>query len=293
MRVGIEKRYADSYKKVIRECNNTSLRKKRLSKKDLEKVISNTNLSAETKKKKLMGALHGLMLNTLSAKSVNLPELKKNAESIREIINKIISINHYLGESLLKEIKIVKNPLMLTALKSKNPQQVLRKQEQLSKNYLEKIEHTIYTLIKEIIIFDDKLLKNYKEKEIEVFREEVTEIKDIEKNLHIQSMLLEAMEVKIPPAKKAKLLKVQHIPELLALLSNLEAEYTKEKEIFSQIKNKSASRKEIKRKIRHVISEKEKMLKAKEKRVLSMDKLGKITTDHQQAFHQYVCASEL
>jgi len=292
MRVVIEKRYTDSYKKVIRECNQPGPKKK-INIKDTKKIMLSTNVSAETKKKKLMSALHTLMLTALTPKKTNLSEFKKNTKLIREVINKIISINHYLEESLLKEIKIIKKPPLLSALKTKHPKQTLKRQEILSKNYLEKIEHTIYTLIKEIIIFDDKLLKNYKEKEVEVFRKEVTEVKDIEKNLHIQSMLLEAMEAKIPPPKKIKLLKPIHIPQLLALLTNLEAEHAKEKEIFSKIKIKNSSRKKIEQKIKHVILEKEKMLKAKEKRALSMDKLGKITSDHQQSFHQYVCASEL
>jgi len=132
-----------------------------------------------------------------------------------------------------------------------------------------------------------------------VVKTEKLGIKDLEKILKIQSELLDALEAKIPPASKvkAKLFKKdifnRWIPMVFALLSSFEAEYQKEALIFSKIKENDRLRKKIDNKIKHVISEKEKLLKIQEKRVLEMKGFGKISDDYRQTFHEYVSAASL
>ena len=153
--------------------------------------------------------------------------------------------------------------------------------------------------MKEIIFFDEKLLKKYKKKEFKVTKKEKLEIKDLENILRIQSELLDALEAKIPPPSKIKqkLFKKETfnkwIPFVFALLSSFEAEYQKEQLIFAKINKNSRLSKKITRKIKHVIKEKEKMLKIRERRALSMKKLGKITDDYRNVFHEYMSAAGL
>ena len=80
---------------------------------------------------------------------------------------------------------------------------------------------------------------------------------------------------------------------VFALLSSLEAEYGKEGIIFSKIKKNSRLRKKIENKIKHVVNEKEKILKLKEKRALAMKSFEKISDDYRQTFHEYVSAASL
>ena len=115
----------------------------------------------------------------------------------------------------------------------------------------------------------------------------------------LQTELLEALEAKLPPSSKVKpKLFTKAVfnywaPMVFALLSSFETEYSKEKEIFSIIKKSYGLRKKIEGKIRHVIAEKEKILKIKEKRALSMSRMQGINGDYRQAFHEYISAASL
>ena len=62
--------------------------------------------------------------------------------------------------------------------------------------------------------------------------------------------------------------------------------------IFSNIKKNDKLRNKIENKIKHVIAEKEKVLKIKEKRVMAM-KNFKVSDDYRQTFHEYVSAASL
>jgi len=164
---------------------------------------------------------------------------------------------------------------------------------------LERIEHTVYELIQKIIFFDKKILKNYKKKSKFTISKEKLGIKDFEKILNIENELLDTLEAKIPPVEKVKkkLFKKEifnkWVPMVFALLSSFETEYAKESLIFSEIKKSEKLRNKIEVKIGHIIGEKEKMLKIKEKRALAMKKIGKISDEYRQVFHDYVSAASL
>ena len=83
------------------------------------------------------------------------------------------------------------------------------------------------------------------------------------------------------------------IPATFALLSNLEAEFKKEQAIFLKIKKNNKLRGKIDKKIKHIIEEKEKILKIKENRTLSMKKVGKISDDYRESFHDYISIAHL
>jgi hypothetical protein len=239
---------------------------------------------------------------SVNAKKVNnkaLSKFKENIPLMRVIIYKIKSINNYLEESFLRDLGIIKKSLIVKAIKSKNPVKYLEKTGKvLSKKDIGRIEHAVYELMQEIIFFDKKILKDYKKKEVKVIGAEKLGIKDLEKILKAQSELLDALEAKIPPGKKvkAKLFGKEvfnkWVPMVFALLSGFEAEYEKEKLIFSKIKKNDRLRKRIENKIKHVVNEKESVLKIKEKRALAM-KSFKVSDDYRQTLHEYVSAASL
>lgn len=307
MRVDIEKRHIDSYKRVAQQANKAAGKAPFKANSDkYRKSVMQLNISAENKKKRLIGHLHELVISTFSAdirkmgRKDAIEAFRANAEVIRSIIQKIKAINSYLEEDLLREMGIIKKSLVVTALKSQNPVRYLEsKSRMLSRDYIAKIEHTVYELMGRIIIFDKKLLKGYKQKEVNVIKNEKFGINDIEKTLGIESELLETLEAKIPPPSriKAKLFskKVFGIlaPMVLALLASLEAECKKEKMIFSEIKKDERLRKKIERKIKHVAEEKVRVLKIKHERAIAMKSMGKISDDYRQKFHEYVRAAGL
>ena len=307
MRVGIEKRHIDSYKRLAREANK-SIKKVNLKvqKSKYERALLQKDISVENKKKKLAKHLHELIITTFSVdinkikkKKEAMENLKGNIELIRYILQKIKSINNYLEEDLLKELGIIKKSPVLKAIKSKTPVKYFEKSHVLSKGYTDKIEHTVYELMQKIVFFDKKLLKDYKKKEINIIDKEKLEIKDIEKILKIESELLDALEAKMPPATKVKpkLFKKEvfntWIPMVFALLSSFETEHHKEQLIFLKIKKNYKLRKKIEHKIKHIVNEKEKILQIKEKRALTMKNIEKISDDYRQTFHEYVSAASL
>ncbi|MCH8003603.1 MAG: hypothetical protein IH934_03135 [Nanoarchaeota archaeon] len=308
MRVDIEKGHIDSYKRIAREANRAIKRVSlKIPKTKYKRILFQTDISVEDKKKKLTKILHELIISTFAVnikqikkKKKALDDLKINILVIRGIIHKIKAINNYLEESLLRELGLIGLSLIVKAIKSDTPEKYLKKSGRvLSKDYIHKIEHTVYELMHEIVFFDKKLIKDYEKKEIKIIGREKLGIKDIEKILRIESELLDALEAKIPPAKKVKpkLFKKEifnrWIPMVFALLSSFEAEYEKEKLIFSKIKNNDSLRKKIENKIKHVVNEKERILKIKEKRALAMKNIGRISDDYRQTFHDYVSAASL
>jgi|TARA_B100001964_G_C14258388_1_gene613748 hypothetical protein len=308
MRVDIEKRYMGSYGRIAREANKSIKRVNlKIQKGKYQKLLSRKDISAETKKKKLARSLHELIINTFSVninkiknKKRTIDCLKANIALIREIIHKIKAINNYLEEGLLRELGIIKSSLIVKAVKSGRPVRYLEKSGRvLSKDYIDRIEHTVYELLQKIIFFDKKLLKDYKKREIKIISKEKVGIKDLENILKIESELLDALEAKIPPANKVKTKLFRKevfsswVPMVFALLSSFETEYGKEVLIFSKIKKNNKLRKKIEKKIKHIANEKEKLLKMKEKRVLSMKGLGKISDDYRQTFHDYVSVASL
>jgi len=304
MRVVIEKEHIGSYERIAKEANRAIKRASKLKKNGYKKLLLQKDISVENKKKRLVENLHELIISTFSVniKQVNnktLEKVKANIELIRYIIHKIKSINNYLEESFLKELGIIKKSLILSAVKSNKPEKYLEKRVGvLSKQYIGKIEHTVYELMHKIIFFDKKLLKQYKGKEVKIIKTEKLGIKDLETIFKVESQLLDALEAKMPPSKKVKKklfgkeIFNKWVPMMFALLSSFEAEYNKEKLIFSKIKKNDRLRKKIENKIKHVVNEKERILKIKEKRALAM-KSFKISDDYRQTFHEYVSAASL
>ena len=307
MRVDIEKRHMDSYKRIAIEANN-AIKKSSLKaqKGKYESILFQKDISAENKKKRLAKSLHELIISAFSVninkakKKKGIEEIKANILLIREIIHKIKAINNYLEESLLRELGIFKKSLIVKALKSAEPAKYLEKSGKvLQKSYIDKIEHIVYEMMQRIIFFDKKLVKGYKQKEIRIIREEKLGIKDLEKVLKVESELLDALEAKIPPPSRVKTklfgkeIFNRWVPMAFALLSSFETEHIKETEIFSKIKGNDKLKKKIENKIKHIINEKEKLLKIKEKRALAMKSFGRISDEHRQAFHEYVSAANL
>jgi len=301
----MEKRYLDSYKRIVSEANR--LPKNNLKGKNLKSALSSQNISVERKKQQLMKLLHSIILSTLSFDSNSasgrkkaLAKLKNNSQAIRLTIHKLKSINNYLEEAFLRELGLVKKPLVVRAASSRSPEKFLEKERKtIDKNYLGLIEHTIYKLMHEIVFFDEKLFKNYSQKEVKVINKEKLEIKDLKNILKRQSELFDALEAKMPPKNNIKSMMFtkqnfhKWAPLAFALLSSIEAECGKENSIFLMVKRNKSLRAKIEKKIRYVAKEKEKMLKLKEKRILAMEKIGKIEDDYRNAFHDYVSASSL
>ena len=304
MRVDIEKRHIDSYKKIVIEVNNPGKTLKKADTSKYEKSLFRKDITPENKKKSLVKDIHKLIINTfpVNIKQIDsraLQKIKTNIAIIRQILHKIKSINNFLEESFLRDLGIIKKSLVVKAIKSNKPTKYIKGNAgTLSKQYIGKIEHTVYELMHRIIFFDKKLLKKYKKGEVRIIGKEKLGIKDLENTLKIESELLEALEAKIPPSSliKKKLFKKEifnkWVPMVLALLSSFEAEYEKEKLIFSRIKKNERLKNKIGRKINHVVNEKEKLLKISEKRAMAM-KNFKISDDHRQSFHEYVSAANL
>jgi len=309
MRVDIEKRHIDSYRRVAQQANKAARKapfKAHSGKYQKSVMQRNISVSAENKKKMLIRHLHELVINTFSADISKISRKKvidafrANTGLIRCIIQRIKAINSYLEDDLLREIGIIKKSLVVAALKSQSPVRYLESKSRiLSRDYIAKIEHTVYELMDRIIIFDKKLLRNYKQKEVNIIKNEKFGINDLEKTLGIESELLETLEAKIPPPSsiKAKLFSKKVFglwaPMVLALLASFGAEYSKESAIFSMIKKDEKLRKKIERKIKHIINEKENILKIKQERAFAMKSTGKISDDYRQKLHEYVHAADL
>ena len=307
MRVDIEKWHIDSYRRIAQQANKFAGKAPfKAHSNKYEKSLMQRNISAENKKKMLIRHLHELMISTFSAdiskisRKKAIEAFRENTELIRRIIQKIKAINSYLEEDLLVEIGVIKKSLVARALKSKNPARYMEKKSRvLPLDYITKIEHIVSELMERIIVFDKKLLKGYKQKEANAVKNERLGIHDLEKTLGIESELLETLEAKIPPPSKIKARlfskKIFNIwaPMVLALLASFGTEYNKERVIFSMIKKDEKFRKKIERKIKHIINEKERVLKIKQERALAMKSTGKISDDYRQKFHEYVHAAGL
>jgi len=291
MRVDIEQSHFDIYKKLAGDINNAAARFRikahKISPRAYEKLIFSTSISVEKKKKGLARHLHEALVKTFSvdprkikSKKELLGGFKNNLMVLRAMVDKLRSINHYLEESFLREIGVTKKT-PLPSLKPKKPQKILTK-GYLGKKDLESLEHVAYSLIEKVIFLDKKLL-------------ETRHIGDVLKK---ESEILMHLEAKLPPPAKVKpaLLKnqVMHhwVARIFALLSGFENEYKKESMIFSKLKKNEEIRKKINRKIKHILKEKEKLLRVKEQRALSMKTL-KIDNEWRLMFYQFNAAARL
>lgn len=305
MRVVIEQRHLARCTKLAKEANAAVKKTIKAQTAKYEKDLLKKDISVEAKKKTLAKNLHELIITTFSInisslKDNNIKNLKANITIIRKTIHKIKSINNYLEEALLKELKIIKSSAVIKAIKSSNPEKYLEKTSRImTKNRISGIEHTVYQLMQEIIFFDKKLLKDYRQKDIKIIGSEKVDVKDIQNILKTESELLDALEAKMPPALKLKpkLFKKEvfnkWVPLVFALTAAFDTEYEKEQLIFSKFKKNTALRKKIENKINYIIVEKEKILKIKEKRAVEMKNFGKISDELRYRFHEYIYAASL
>jgi hypothetical protein len=296
----------DSCSEIILDANKAVKGRLKVSKGRYESALLRRDLSVEDKKRKLADSLYELVISTFSLhpekirKESDLAKIRENADLIRRIIYKIKDINYYLEESFLREAGIIKKSSVAGASSQKNPEAKLRKaQKAFLKDYLGKIESTIYNLMGEIIFFDSKLIKEYKLKKGKAVKNEKIGVSSLEKTLKNQSAILDMLEAKIPPSGKLKMRLFSKnafnrwMPLVFALLSSFRAEYKKEVQIFLIIKKNDELRRQIEEKISHLVNEKESILKAKEERATAMDGTVKMVEGHRQTFHDYIASANL
>ena len=122
MRVGFEKVHISTYKKLVRDANNIVRKKSTIQRDKYKKALISQNLSVEEKKRKLTKGLHELILNAFSAQNNKkaIQNAKQNARLIRNIIDKLKTINNYLEENFLKELGITKKSVIIQASRQKH-----------------------------------------------------------------------------------------------------------------------------------------------------------------------------
>ena len=153
-------------------------------------------------------------------------------------------------------------------------------------------------MFEKVIFLDKKLLKGYKKKEEKIVKSKKEQIDNLGGILKRESDVLMYLEAKLPPPKKVNLKLLSNkliydwISRIFALLSYFEYESEKEKFLFKKLKSNEIIRKKINKKIKHVLREKKDLLRLKEQRALSMDKL-RIDNEWRLVFHQFNAASKL
>ena len=121
MAVGIEHGHLKICDGFAKEVNwligRFSPKRYRINSSKYEILLKKKNLTIEAKKKRLLKALHEVILHTLSVdthkiKSAGkiLDELKLNVRIIRAIITKLRDINYYLEEVFLHELGLKAKP---------------------------------------------------------------------------------------------------------------------------------------------------------------------------------------
>lgn len=309
MAVAVEKKHIDIYNKIADDINKLAKKFKQENYKTkldkYERLLLRKDVSVEKKKKEIVKHLHALIIKTFSInpdkikshKSV-LNVLKNNLRVIRRLVIKLRDINYYLENTLLGEIKLTKKIIRWDKLDDKAIKKLIEEEGVIKKKELEKLEHITYKLIERTISLDQRLLKRYKRKEERILKKATIKINDLKKMLAKESDLLAHLEAKLPPHKiKKSLLKKakfsEWVSKIFALLSAFENEYEKESLIFEKLKRNEKLRKKIDIKIAHLIKEKFELLKLREKRLLSMEKAGKVEAYDQKIFHSYASALRL
>lgn len=305
MKIKIEKRQKEIYNRLISEVNKISKKfspkKYRLDTTKHKKSLKRDDISVEKKKRELKNHLYDLIIKTFSInfdkvedKKRILEEMKNNMEMLRELVEKIRSINHYLTDVLLNEIGLTKGLSFKSLVRGD-----INEKEELKKEDIDGLEYLVYNMIKKIVILDQRLLNKYKEKEESILKESKVEVKDIEKVLKRETDILCHLEAKLPPASKTKsiLLKkivfTEWVARIFALISAFENEYRKEEEIFKKLKENSSIKKKIEAKIKHLIKEKWYLLKLKNERLLSMKDISKLDEEYHKLSYHYASASNL
>ena len=308
MTVGIEQGHVKICDDLAKEVNGLirrfSPKSYRINSSKYERLLKRKDLTIEAKKKRLLLALHEVILHTLSVdvhklKSADniLDDLKLNVRIIRGIIFKLRDINYYLEDVFLKELGLKTKPESWAKIVKRGAKK-LKEKSHLQKQDLEKLEHAVHDMIARVITLDEKLIKAYKKKETKVVKDEHVRIKDLEKILGKQSELLMHLQAKFPPPNKVKadLLKKNFdhwMLRILTALSALEHACQKEGIIFQRLKQSRKLKRKIVSRIDYVLKEKLEFMQIKEQRVLSWDHVGKIDEALHEATHKYMAASQL
>lgn len=306
---GIEKGHLricdDLAKEVNKHIRRFSLKSYRIKPGKYEKLLKRRDLTIETKKSRLLKALHETILSTLSvdphriiqAEEI-LDDLKLNVRIIRAVIFKLRDMNYYQEDVLLRELGLKAKPRSWGEVVKKGIKE-LKEKSGLGKEDLDKLERTIHRMIGKVITLDEKLLRTYKKKEAKIIKDERVGIKDIENVLGKESELLMHLEAKFPPPNKVKAglfetEKFNHwMVVVLTALSALEHTHKKELNIFQKLKQSGRLKKKIEARIDYVVKEKFELMQIKEQRVLSWEHIGKIDEALHDAAHKYLAASQL
>jgi hypothetical protein len=307
MTVGIERGHLricdDLGKEVNKLVRGFSPKTYRISSAKYEKLLKKKNLTIAVKKKKLLDALHKVVVHTVSIDPHKIrstehiiDDLKLNIRIIRAIVFKLRDINYYLADVFLEELGLKAKPRKWSSKISKRD---LKERSYLRKEDLEKLEHAVHKMIARVITLDEKLLKTYKKKEIKVIRDEKANIRGFEDILGKESELLMHLEAKFPPPNKVKAELLQKekfnhwVVRILTALSGLEHISKKEQDIFKKLKQSRKLRKKVEARIDYVLKEKLELMQIKEQRALSWESMGKVDSALHDASHKYLAASQL
>ncbi|UCH12660.1 MAG: hypothetical protein JSW18_01560 [Candidatus Omnitrophota bacterium] len=306
--MGIEKGHLkicdDLAKEVNKRIRGFSLKAYRINPNKYEKLLDRKDLTIETKKGRLLKALHETILCTLSVDPHRishtdiLDDFKLNVRLVRAIIFKLRDMNYYQEDVLLHELGLKAKPRNWGEIIKEGIKE-LKEKSRLGKEDLDKLEHTISRMIGKVITLDEKLLRTYKKKEAKIVKDERLGIKDLEDVLGKESELLMHLEAKFPPPNKVKadLLGLERFNHwmvvVLTALSALEHMHKKEASIFQKLKQSGRLKKKIESRIDYVVKEKFELMQIKEQRALSWEHIGKIDEALHEAAHKYLAASQL
>lgn len=279
MRVVISKNHLRLNNKLASELNRLA---EKFNTKSYSKIgnidiwLAAQDISVEKKKSFVLKQLHNLALQTFSINKKRfgnkaLPAFRERLDSLRRLVGKLRSINYYLETVFLDEMGISGTRIQFQRAR-------LIKVQLLAKGEFEALEYAAYKLIGKAAVLDKRLLREYSRKEAKIIEHEKTELNDLGILLSKQSELLEHLEAKIPPAKAAAISLVKEpvfsnwTSRIFALLAYLEHLYTKEKEIFKQLKKNKKISIRINKKINYLIRERSKLLSIMEQKSALMKK---------------------
>lgn len=299
MRVAITEHHLKLNKRLVKEVNHFSKKfsKRSYSKiEDIEGILLKKDISIEKKKKILMKDLHNGIVKVFSInkKEFNneaFASLKEKASNLRKIIIKLRSVNYYLETTFLEDLKISN-----VGIGDKNPK--ISKQNDLARDELEILEYTAYKLIGEAVMLDKRILSEYKHKAKAAIGKESIEINDIKSILRKESVLLEHLEAKLPPANSitSDLIKepsfTHWVSRIFALLLRLEWLCGREALIFNLLKKNKIIRAKISKKISHLIMEKFKLVRIMQEKAASMRKF-RINNKLKEELHNFTTTISL
>ena len=243
---------------------------------NIDRILLKRDISVERKKEILLKTLHASLTKALSVNKGKLnrrtlESLKVRLAIIRKVIDKLRGINYYLETTFFQD-------LGTAGVKIPAENQRMRHKQTLARDELEALEYMAYRLIEKVVVLDKRLLEGYAGKEKKIVAKEKTEIKDLGLVLAKESEALEHLEAKLPPPRllPAALMKepwfTHWVARVLALLSYIEHQYSKETRIFSKLKTNKSAKARIGKKIVQLARERSRLLDIMEDKAASMGK---------------------